>query len=74
MEKSSKQYTAFSIPGSELYQCCRMSFGLTDAPATFQRLIDDLFGATDYPKFEQFVFDYRGDLIIVEKDFEMLWK
>ena len=71
MERSSKQYTAFSIPGSGLYQYRRMPFGLTNAPATFQRLIDALFGPTEHPKFEQYVFGYLDDLIIVTEDFEM---
>ena len=51
MKKSSKQYTAFSIPGSGLYQYCRMPFGLNNAPATFQRLIDALFCPTEHLNF-----------------------
>ena len=66
LDKSSKQYTAFSIPGSGLYQYARLPFGLTNAPAAFQRLIDALFG----PEFEPYVFGYLDDIIIVTEDYE----
>ena len=66
LEESSKQYTAFSIPGSGLYHYTRMPFGLTNAPATFQRLIDALFG----PEFDPYVFGYLDDIVIVSADFE----
>ena len=43
-----------------------MPFGLTNSPATFQRLIDALFG----PEFEPYVFEYLDDIIIVSENFE----
>ena len=43
-----------------------MSFGLTNAPATFQRLIDAVFG----PEMELNVFGYLDDIIIATDSFE----
>jgi len=41
MDKSDKHKTAFSTPyGHFEYNC--MSFGLKDAPGTFQRLMDQV--------------------------------
>ena len=47
LDEESRQYTAFSVPSSGLWQ-------LRDAPVTFQRLIDSLFG----PEMEPHVFGY----------------
>lgn len=66
MESSSRQYTAFTIPGRGLFQFTRMPFGLTNAPATFQSLVDTIFG----PELEPYLFKYLDDLIIVTTDFE----
>ena len=48
-----------------------MLFGLANAPATFQRLIDALFG----PECEPYVFCYLDDIIEVTERFEehMKW-
>ena len=40
LEKQSKKITAFTVPGKGMYQFKRMQFRLTNAPATFQRLMD----------------------------------
>ena len=66
MEKSSKRYTAFAIPGSGLWQYTRLPFGLVNAPMTFVRLIDALFG----PEVEPHVFGYLDDIIVVTETFD----
>ena len=66
MARESKKYTAFAVPGSGLWQFTRMSFGLTNAPMTFQRLIDSLLG----PELEPYVFGYLDDIIIATETFE----
>ncbi|CAB0032495.1 unnamed protein product [Trichogramma brassicae] len=65
MEESSKQYTAFAVPGAGLFQFTRLAYGLTNAPMAFQRLIDAVFG----PECEPFVFGYLDDIVIVTRDF-----
>lgn len=40
LAKESREVTAFSVPGKGLYHFTRMPYGLTGAPATFQRLLD----------------------------------
>ena len=66
LDEESRQYTAFVVPGSGLWQFKRIPFGLTNAPATFQRLIDSLFG----PEMEPHVFRYLDDIIIATDTFE----
>ena len=39
-EENSKAITAFTVSGKGMYQFKRMAFSLTNAPATFQRLVD----------------------------------
>jgi len=48
-----------------------MPYGLTEASATFQRLLDRLIG----PEMEPFVFAYLDDIVIVTPTFEehMVW-
>ena len=66
LDEESRKYTAFAVPGSGLWQFKRMPFGLTNAPATFQRLIDSLFG----PEMEPHIFGYLDDIIIAIDIFE----
>lgn len=66
LEESSKQYTAFTVPGRGLFQFCRLPFGLHNAPATFQRLIDTVLG----PELQPYVFCYLDDIIVVTPTFE----
>lgn len=65
MEETSKKYTAFTIPGRGLFQLKRMAFGLCNAPATFQKLVDILFG----PEYSKNVFRYLDDIVIVSDSF-----
>ena len=66
LEKASRKYTAFAVPGSGLWQFTRMPFGLMNAPSTFQRLIDTLLG----PKMQPNVFGYLDDIIIATESFD----
>ncbi|CAB0042942.1 unnamed protein product [Trichogramma brassicae] len=66
MEEHSKPYTAFAVPGSGLWQYTRMPFGLCNAPRTFQRLIDSLFGPEDQPH----IFGYLDDIIVATDSFD----
>jgi hypothetical protein len=57
--------TAFYIPGRGTLRFKRTAFGLTNAPATQQRLVDLLFR-----DFELQVFCFLDDIIIVTQDFD----
>lgn len=64
--ESSRPYTAFTIPNRGLFQFKRLPFGLHNAPATWQRLIDNVLGAD----LEPYVFVYLDDIVVVTPDFE----
>lgn len=66
LAKDSREITAFSVPGKGHYHFTRMPYGLTGAPATFQRLLDRLIG----PEMEPHVFAYLDDIVIVTATFE----
>ena len=61
LEKNSRSYTAFTVPGRGLFEFKRMPFGLSGAAATFQRLIDKVIT----PEMRPNVFSYLDDIIIV---------
>ena len=44
IEEESKQYTAFTCGSLGFFECNRMPFGATNAPATFQRLMESCLG------------------------------
>ena len=44
MEEDSKKLTTFTVGPLGFYECDQMSFGLTNAPATFQRLMETCLG------------------------------
>lgn len=66
LEESSREYTAFTVPGRGLYQFRRMPFGLTNAPATWMRVIDSVLG----PELQPSVAVYLDDILIISKDFD----
>ena len=49
MAEESKQYTAFTLGSMDLFECDRMPFGLCNAPATFQRLMQNCLGELNLP-------------------------
>ncbi|XP_046686615.1 uncharacterized protein LOC124372281 [Homalodisca vitripennis] len=61
LEESSKEKTAFTIPGRRLYQFVTMPFGLCGAPATWQRLVD-----TEKSKFCRSELRYLGYVVSVD--------
>ncbi|KMQ92870.1 reverse ribonuclease integrase [Lasius niger] len=66
LAKESREITVFSVPGKGLYHFTRMPYELTEAPATFQRLLDKLIG----PEMEPHAFAYLDDIVIVMPTFE----
>lgn len=56
--------TAFYVPGRGTLRFKRTAFGLTNAPATQQRLVDLLFG-----EFGPNVFAYVDDVVIASKEY-----
>lgn len=65
-DEADKDKTAFYVPGRGMYRFVIMPFGLTNAPATQQRLMDMLFT----PEFDNKVFCYLDDIIIISESFE----
>ena len=65
MDEQSKCNTVFTCHRG-LFQYCRMPFGLTNTPATFQRLMDKLFAGQEWDS----VFVYLDDILIVSNSME----
>lgn len=63
--KEDRKKTAFYVPGKGSFQFKRTAFGLTNAPASQQRLIDLLFR-----EFDLKVFGYLDDIILISNDFD----
>ena len=66
LAEESKELTAFPVPGKGLFHYNRMPFGLSGAPARFQRLLDRLIT----PEFEPYAFAYLDDIIVESETFE----
>ena len=64
--EESRPITAFVVPGRGLFQFKRMPFGLHNAPATWQRLIDRVLGVD----LEPYVFVYLDDIVVVTHSFD----
>ena len=62
LDEACQEYTAFTVPDRGLFQFVRMPFGLLNAPATFQRLINRVIG----PELKPHAFCYLDDIIVVE--------
>lgn len=61
LDESSREKTAFTVPGRGLFQFTVVPFGLCNSAQMQQRLVDSLFG----PKFEPNIFSYLDDIVIV---------
>ena len=71
MDEESKQYTAFTLGSMGLYECESMPFGLSNAPPTFQRLIQNCLGELNLT----YCLIYLDDMIVFsEMPEEHLWR
>ena len=66
LSESSKEKTAFAIPGRPLYHFKVMPFGLCNGPQTMSRLMDRVIPA----RLREQVFIYLDDLLVCGSDFE----
>ena len=66
LDPKSREVTTFSEPRRGLLHFIRLPYGLTNAPAVFQRIMDNLIKAA----WEPYVFAYLDDVIIVSPTFE----
>ena len=60
MEEASKPYTTFTVGNLEFFKCDWMPFGLCNAPATFQQLIQNCMGELNLI----YCLTYLDDLIV----------
>ena len=63
MAEDSIPYTAFTVGPLEFYECVRMPFGLANAPATFQWLMESCLGDLHL----QYCIIYLDDIIVFSK-------
>ena len=63
LDEDSIPYTAFTVGPLGFYKCLRMLFGLTNAPATFQRLMENCLGDLHL----NWCIIYLDDIIIYSK-------
>ena len=64
MAEESKQFTAFTLGSMGLFECDRMPLGLCNAPATFQRLMQNCLGQLNLT----YCLIYLDDMIVYSKD------
>ena len=68
MDEDSKQYMAFTLGNLGFFKCERVPFGLCNAPATFQRLMQSCLGELNLT----YCLIYLDDVIIYAKNEEHL--
>lgn len=64
--EDSKQYTAFVTQGQGSYEFNVLSFGLCNAPATFQELVDKVLGDLKWKE----ILSYIDDIIVFSETLE----
>ena len=60
MSADSRKYTAFTVGNLGFFECCHMPFGLCNAPATFQRCMQNVLGELNL----LFCLIYLDDIIV----------
>ena len=63
MDEALKQYTGFTVENLGFFKCKHMPFGLCNAPATFQRLMQNCLGELDL----KYCLIYLDDMIVFSK-------
>ena len=63
MAKDSQQYTAFTVGSMGVYEFLRMPYGLCNAPATFQRLMQNCLGELNLT----YALIYLDDIIVFSR-------
>ena len=66
MEESDIHKTAFRVGSGGLYEFTRMPFGLCNSPASFQRLMDAIFGDQSF----ETLLTYLDDILVFAPSFE----
>lgn len=66
LAEHAKQYTAFTVGPLGFYECERMPFGLCNAPATFQRLMENCMGDLHL----NWCIIYLDDIIVYSDSFD----
>lgn len=66
LDPACKEKTAFTVPGRGLLQFVTMPMGLCNAPATWQRFVDNVLGYD----LEPYCFIYLDDIIVSTPSFE----
>ena len=66
MDEKAIPYTAFSVASLGMYEFTRMPFGLCNAPATFQRLMQECLGELNM----EYALIYLDDVVVFSKDRE----
>ena len=64
MDEASKKYTAFTVGPLGFFECERMPFGLSNAPATFQRLMENCLGELNLT----WCLIYLDDIVVFSKN------
>ena len=63
MSEKSRQYTAFTVGSLDMYEFLQMPYGLCNAPATFQRLMQNCLGELNLT----YALVYLDDVIVYSK-------
>ena len=63
MSEKSQQYTAFTVGSLGVYEFLRIPYGLCNAPATFQRLMQNCLGELNLT----YALVYLDDVIVYSK-------